>query len=105
MPPRSRIGGTFLVKLYIGMRILFCRTPAEGERGSGMSSQTFAGATGCPTRAALSRIFRTWRYAGGKRDLRFDLLRGFAVIAMVTDHIGGDRSFLYLLTGGDRFFV
>ena len=48
---------------------------------------------------------RGWGYAGGKRDLRFDLLRGFAVFAMVVDHIGGWRSPFYLLTGGDRFFV
>jgi uncharacterized membrane protein len=29
-----------------------------------------------------------WRYDGGKRDLRLDLLRGFAAFAMITDHIG-----------------
>jgi hypothetical protein len=51
----------------------------------------------CPTGA--------WRYDGGKRDLRLDLLRGFAVIAMVADHIGGERSWLYAITGGDAFFV
>ena len=46
-----------------------------------------------------------WRYvAEGKRDLRLDLLRGFAVFAMVVDHIGGS-SWLYALTGGNRFFV
>lgn len=46
-----------------------------------------------------------WRYVGvGKRDLRLDLLRGFAVFAMIADHIGGS-SWLYLLTGGNRFFV
>jgi hypothetical protein len=41
----------------------------------------------------------------GKRDLRLDLLRGFAVVAMVADHIGGERSWLYALTGGDAFWV
>ena len=47
----------------------------------------------------------TWRYAAeGKRDLRLDLLRGFAVFAMVVDHVGG-ASWLYSLTGGNRFFV
>jgi len=46
-----------------------------------------------------------WCYTGGKRDLRLDLLRGFAVLAMVADHIGGERSWLYAFTGGDRFFV
>ncbi|MFN8517428.1 MAG: OpgC domain-containing protein [Chloroflexia bacterium] len=46
-----------------------------------------------------------WRYvAEEKRDLRLDLLRGFAVFAMVVDHIGG-ASWLYALTGGNRFFV
>jgi hypothetical protein len=48
---------------------------------------------------------RSWRYEAGKRDLRLDLLRGFAVIAMVADHIGGERSWLYAITGGDAFFV
>jgi len=48
---------------------------------------------------------RGWRYTGAdKRDLRLDLLRGFAVFAMVADHIGG-ASWLSLLTGGNRFFV
>jgi hypothetical protein len=46
-----------------------------------------------------------WRYEAGRRDLRLDLLRGFAVIAMVADHIGGERSWLYTITGGDAFFV
>src|SRR4051794_8322784 len=46
-----------------------------------------------------------WRYAeAGKRDLRLDLLRGFAVFAMVVDHIGG-VSWFHLLSGGNRFFV
>jgi hypothetical protein len=47
----------------------------------------------------------SWRYEAGKRDLRLDLLRGFAVVAMVADHIGGERSWLYALTGGDAFWV
>lgn len=46
-----------------------------------------------------------WSYAAlDKRDLRLDLLRGFAVIVMVVDHFGGS-SWLYLLTGGNNFFV
>jgi hypothetical protein len=46
-----------------------------------------------------------WRYvAEGRRDLRLDLLRGFAVFAMVVDHIGG-FSWLHAITGGNRFFV
>jgi hypothetical protein len=48
----------------------------------------------------------TWRYAhAGKRDLRIDLLRGFAVFAIIADHVGGDSSWLYALTGGDKFYV
>jgi hypothetical protein len=46
-----------------------------------------------------------WHYTGDKRDLRLDFLRGFAVLAMVIDHIGGERSWLYAITGGDSFFV
>ena len=40
----------------------------------------------------------------GGRDLRLDLLRGFCVFAMVVDHIAGP-SFLYGLTGGNRFYT
>jgi hypothetical protein len=58
-------------------------------------------------RQIISHVWPTnsWRYSGGKRDLRLDLLRGFAVIAMVADHIGGEHSWLYAVTGGDAFFV
>ncbi len=46
-----------------------------------------------------------WAYAAeGGRDLRIDLLRGLAVLAMVIDHLAGP-SRLYLLTGGNRFFT
>jgi hypothetical protein len=55
--------------------------------------------------SAFGGVPRRWRYAGGKRDLRFDLLRGLAVVAMVVDHVGGDQSWLYTITGGNRFFV
>ena len=55
--------------------------------------------------AGLIAIVRSWRYAGGKRDLRLDLLRGFAAFAMIVDHVGGQRSLFYPLTGGNRFFV
>ena len=53
---------------------------------------------------------RRWGYSaatdsGRGRDLRLDMLRGFAVFAMVADHIGGESSWLYAVTGGDRFFV
>src|SRR5215472_2073770 len=53
---------------------------------------------------------RSWSYdrsaaAKGKRDLRIDLLRGFCVFVMTVDHVGGESSWLYILTGGNRFFV
>lgn len=38
------------------------------------------------------------------RDLRFDFLRGFAVLAMVVDHLAGP-SVLYWVTGGNRFYT
>jgi hypothetical protein len=37
--------------------------------------------------------------------MRLDLLRGFCVVVMVADHIGGERSWLYVMTGGNRFFT
>src|SRR5436190_11433646 len=37
------------------------------------------------------------------RDLRIDLLRGYCVLAMVIDHIGGP-SLLLLLTGANSFY-
>ena len=55
--------------------------------------------------ATLATIIASWRYAGAKRDLRFDLLRGLAVVAMVTDHVGGQESWLYTLTGGNHFWT
>jgi hypothetical protein len=41
---------------------------------------------------------------GLKRDRRLDLLRGFCVFAMIVDHVGG-ASWLYGLTGGNRWLV
>lgn len=40
----------------------------------------------------------------GGRDLRLDLMRGFCVFAMITDHVG-DTSPLRLLTGSNRFLT
>lgn len=54
---------------------------------------------------AVTAARRSWRYAGGKRDVRLDLLRGFAAFGMIVDHLGGEHSWLYPLTGGNRFFV
>lgn len=58
----------------------------------------------------IARRIASWSYgrqpeASTRRDLRLDLLRGFCVFVMIADHIGGERSWLYLLTGGNRFFV
>src|SRR5436190_710042 len=60
------------------------------------------------SRALLERV-RTWSYyrsadVAERRDLRVDLLRGFCIFAMVVDHFGGD-SWLYAITGGNRFYV
>jgi enterochelin esterase-like enzyme len=47
----------------------------------------------------------SWAYVPEDgRDLRIDLLRGLAVLAMVIDHIAGPSK-LYLLTGGNRFYT
>src|SRR5215831_6223157 len=58
-----------------------------------------------------ARIRSAWRHvwawayvADDRRDLRIDLLRGLAVLAMVIDHIAGPSK-LYLLTGGNRFYT
>jgi len=55
--------------------------------------------------ALLRQTLADWRYpAAEKRDLRLDLLRGFAVLVMVVDHFGG-ASWLYLITGNNSFFT
>ena len=55
---------------------------------------------------ALRAAVAAWHYTGAKRDLRLDLLRGFAVFAMVVDHVGNtDLSLLLPLTGGNQFCV
>src|SRR2546421_11750364 len=58
---------------------------------------------------ALAQRLRALSYystadAASRRDLRVDLLRGFCIFAMVVDHFGGD-SWLYSITGGNRFYV
>jgi hypothetical protein len=58
--------------------------------------------------AALQRLRALNYYStadfANRRDLRVDLLRGFCIFAMVVDHFGGD-SWLYAITGGNRFYV
>src|SRR5262249_18106995 len=54
-------------------------------------------------RAACANSPHDWRYSGGSRDLRLDFLRGFAVLVMVADHLGGEPSWLYSITGGNKF--
>lgn len=54
---------------------------------------------------ALQRAAEDWRYpTAEKRDMRLDILRGFAVLVMVVDHFGG-ASWLYLITGNNSFFT
>src|SRR5437870_4232969 len=60
-------------------------------------------------RSAWLARARAWSYvstpdATDRRDLRVDFLRGFCIFAMVVDHFGGD-SWLYAITGGNRFYV
>jgi hypothetical protein len=62
-----------------------------------------------PWSVALLQRIAGWSYyrtadATSRRDLRVDLLRGFCIFAMVVDHFGGD-SWLYAITGGNRFYV
>src|SRR5512135_3375076 len=67
---------------------------------------THTGTRTFPNIWALPQVLQgEWAYpALDKRDLRLDLLRGFAVVVMVVDHFGGS-SWLYLVTGGNNFFV
>ena len=58
---------------------------------------------GVLTRLRALSYYSTADFAN-KRDLRVDLLRGFCIFAMVVDHFGGD-SWLYAVTGGNRFYV
>ncbi|MFI5267558.1 MAG: OpgC domain-containing protein [Chloroflexota bacterium] len=48
---------------------------------------------------------RSWLSTDGKRDLRIDLLRGYAMLAIIVDHVGGDQSWLYSITGGNEFLA
>src|SRR3954470_20390656 len=58
-----------------------------------------------PTIPSTSTLDR-WRYTStGRRDLRWDAIRGLAVLIMLVDHLGGAHSWLYTLTGHDRFFI
>ena len=48
---------------------------------------------------------KTWAYAvPGSRDLRIDFLRGFLVLAMIADHIGGDSLF-NAISGNNSFLI
>lgn len=63
-------------------------------------------------RHRFSSLSVLWRYANiywhypsaDKRDLRLDLLRGFAIFVMVVDHFGG-ASWFYLITRNNQFFT
>ena len=46
-----------------------------------------------------------WSYVAEKgRDLRLDMLRGYCLVVMTIDHVGG-ASWLYNFTGQGRFFI
>lgn len=53
---------------------------------------------------SLARMLESWRYVPSRRDARLDMMRGFAALAMVVDHVGG-ISWLKPLTGGNEFLV
>ncbi len=48
-----------------------------------------------------------WRYNGeeGGRDLRYDLLRGFALLIMAINHLPARDSLLYAISGRARFVI
>src|SRR5581483_5784853 len=72
-----------------------------GEAGSGPAPAA------TPAWGALPFVLKMPHLAyvpSGRRDLRLDFLRGFCALAMIVDHIGG-ASWLYALTGGNRFFT
>lgn len=51
----------------------------------------------------MRELLTRWRYAeAGRRDLRLDFLRGFAVFAMICDHVAG-ISWFSPFTGANRF--
>ena len=57
------------------------------------------------SRKSLASALSSWAYSGESgRDLRIDLLRGLAVLAMVIDHIAGPSK-LYLISGGNQFYT
>ena len=58
------------------------------------------------TRAPLPpRERRSWRYTeSGPRDVRLDLLRGYAVFGMVVNHVA-EISWISPFTGANRFVV
>lgn len=57
------------------------------------------GATG------IRAMIAGWAYVRvDRRDLRLDFLRGYCVFAMTVDHLDAP-TWLYVLTGGNRFFV
>lgn len=69
--------------------------------------------TGTSLGRPLNAFARAWHYEATQgRDLRLDLMRGFAVVVMVTDHgIAGvepgarSHSWLAHITGADQLFV
>jgi len=67
-----------------------------------MNSQKIQPVVAVPTARTFPNVWTLpralnldWAYAiADKRDLRLDLLRGFAVFAMVVDHFGGSSCYI-----------
>lgn len=65
---------------------------------------------GAPRFGIVRRAVTSWRYersadASSSRDVRLDLLRGFCIFVMTVDHVGGESSWLYAVTGANRLIV
>ena len=66
---------------------------------------TTASRTAAKPAPFLDGVLARWRYAeSGRRDSRLDLLRGYAVFAMICDHVS-NISWFSPFTGGNRFVV
>ncbi len=59
-----------------------------------------------PSASAGRTRRRSWRYADdGRRDLRLDLLRGYALAAMSVNHLGLSTSLFHRVSGQSSFLI
>ena len=80
-------------------------TRSKVDAARGESAETTERVRNLSRWSALRCGLQRWAYvAEDGRDLRIDLLRGLAVLAMVVDHVAGPSK-LYLLTGGNHFYT